>query len=315
MSRAGVPPFGAITLILSCLLPLVQVDGLVAQEQCPSTGVAVQVLGSGGPRAGSDRASSSYLVWVEGRARVMVDAGGGSFVRFGESGARLADLGLLAISHVHPDHTSGLPGLLWLSDMARSEVLPLVGPSGAGDFPPITTFLERLFDPDRGAFPALSGTVGGSGRGVLVEPTTIDIGSATPTVVLERPDLVVEALPVPHGDVPALAYRVETGGLSVVFSSDQNGSDDRFVDFTRGADALVMHLAVPSSVSGFGLELHAPPERVGRIAAAASVDQLILSHLFGPRGAEQLEDAVDEVRSEYDGVVHVSDDLVCYPLG
>ena len=315
MDRPGINTFGGIALILSCLLSLMQVGGLTAQAQCPSTGVAVQVLGSGGPRAGSDRASSSYLVWVDGRARVMVDAGGGSFVRFGESGARLADLGLLAISHVHPDHTSGLPGLLWLSDMARAQPLPLVGPSGAGDFPEITSFLGRLFDPGRGAFPALSGTVGGSGRGVLVEPTTIDVGNGTPTVVLEEPDLVVEALPVPHGNVPALAYRVETGGVSVVFSSDQNGSDDRFVEYSRGATALVMHLAVPSSASDFALQLHATPERVGQIAAAASVDQLILSHLFGPQGDAQLEEAVDEVRSAYDGPVHLSDDLACYPLG
>ncbi|MGD2045605.1 MAG: MBL fold metallo-hydrolase [Gemmatimonadota bacterium] len=274
----------------------------------------MQVLGSGGPRAGSNRASSSYLVWIDGRARVMVDAGGGSFVRFGESGARLEDLSLLAISHVHPDHTSGLPGLLWLSDMARAQTLPLVGPSGAGDFPSIASFLTRLFDPSRGAFPALSGTVGGPGRGVLIELTSIDVGSGGPTVVLEQPDLVVEALPVPHGNVPALAYRVETRGLSVVFSSDQNGSDDRFVEFAGGATALVMHLAVPSSASGLALQLHATPETVGRIASTAAVDQLILSHLFGEAGTGQLEEAVEVVRSAYDGVVHVSDDLACYPL-
>lgn len=314
MGRAGINPCRAITLTLTCLLSLTPVEGLVAQERCSSSGVVVQVLGSGGPRAGSNRASSSYLVWVEGRARVMVDAGGGSFLRFGESGARLEDLSLLAISHVHPDHTSGLPGLLWLSDLARPQALPLVGPSGAGDFPAIASFLSRLFDPDLGAFPALSGTVGGPGRGALIEPTTVDIGSADPTVVLEQPDLVVEALPVPHGDVPALAYRVETRGVSVVFSSDQNGSDDRFVEFSRGATALVMHLAVPSSASGLALQLHATPETVGRIAATASVDQLILSHLFAQEGSAQLREGVDEVRSTYDGVVHLSDDLACYPL-
>lgn len=301
-------------MTLTCLLSLAPVEHVIAQVQCPSSGVAVQVLGSGGPRAGSDRASSSYLVWVNGRARVMVDAGGGSFVRFGESGARLEDLSLMAISHVHPDHTSALPGLLWLSDIARVHPLPLVGPSGAGDFPSITSFLTRLFDTVRGAFPALSGTVGGPGRGVLIEPTTVDVERGGPTVVLEQPDLLVEALPVPHGDVPALAYRVETGGVSVVFSSDQNGSDDRFVQFAKGATSLVMHLAVPSSASGVGLQLHAVPETVGRIAATAAVDRLILSHLFAEAGSEQLEDSVAEVRSVYDGVVHVSDDLVCYPL-
>src|SRR5215210_1405225 len=87
-----------------------------AQTACSSEPLAVQVLGSGGPTAGGTRASTGYLVWREGRAVVMVDAGGGTFLRFGEAGARLKDLSLLAISHVHPDHVSDLPALLWLSD-------------------------------------------------------------------------------------------------------------------------------------------------------------------------------------------------------
>ncbi len=288
-------------------------DGLQAQVQCPSTGVAVQVLGSGGPRAGSSRASASYLVWMDGRARVMVDAGGGSFVRFGESGARLADLSLLAISHLHPDHVTGLAGLLWLSDTDRPEPLPMVGPSGSEEYPPFSSFLSRLFDPVGGAFQVLSGTVGGPGRGVPIEPRTIDINTTVPVVVLEQPDLQVQALPVPHGNVPALAYRVEAGGVSVVFSSDQNGSDARFVEFSRGAKALVMHMAISPSGSGIGLQLHATPAIVGQVAAAASVDQLILSHLFPHGSREELEAGVAEVRSSYDGVIHVGDDLNCYP--
>ena len=90
-----------------------------AQSVCSSEPLAVQVLGSGGPNAGGTRASTGYLVWRGGRAVVMVDAGGGTFLRFGEAGARLQDLSLLAISHLHPDHVSDLPALLWLSELAR----------------------------------------------------------------------------------------------------------------------------------------------------------------------------------------------------
>ena len=70
-------------MCLSCGMPLGTPTMLASQTLCPSEGVAVQVLGSGGPRTGSDRASASYRVWIDGRARVMGDAGGGSFVRFG----------------------------------------------------------------------------------------------------------------------------------------------------------------------------------------------------------------------------------------
>jgi hypothetical protein len=55
-----------------------------AWAACGETGVALQVLGSGGP-FGVGRASAGYLVWIDGESRFMVDAGGGTFARFHES--------------------------------------------------------------------------------------------------------------------------------------------------------------------------------------------------------------------------------------
>ena len=43
----------------------------------PDDGVILQILGSGGPIADDGRASSGYLVWVDGESRVLIDAGGG----------------------------------------------------------------------------------------------------------------------------------------------------------------------------------------------------------------------------------------------
>jgi hypothetical protein len=55
-------------------------------------GVTLQILGSGGPIADDARASSGYLVWADGKSRVLIDAGGGTFLRFGEAGASFAEL-------------------------------------------------------------------------------------------------------------------------------------------------------------------------------------------------------------------------------
>lgn len=301
-------------MCLSCGMALGTPTMLASQTLCPSEGVAVQVLGSGGPRTGSDRASASYLVWVDGRARVMVDAGGGSFVRFGASGARLADLRLIALSHLHPDHVTDLAGLLWLSDAARVEPLRMVGPSGAGDFPAFDDFLQRLFHPESGAFPVLSGVLGGQGRGVRTLPNTIDVTHHVSSVVFEESGLRILAHPVPHGPVPALAFRVEIDGLSVVFSGDQNGSDPAFVEFSEEATTLVMHLAVPPRTSGFARDLHATPDVVGQVAKSASVRELILSHLFAHDDPADLEMGVDEVRARYNGSIRVAEDLACYPV-
>ena len=47
-----------------------------------SSQLAVQVLGSGGPDANDARASAGYILWIDGQARLLVDAGGGVFLRF-----------------------------------------------------------------------------------------------------------------------------------------------------------------------------------------------------------------------------------------
>jgi glyoxylase-like metal-dependent hydrolase (beta-lactamase superfamily II) len=71
--------------------------------------VAVQVLGSGGPDSNDARASSGYLLWLDGEARLLVDAGGGVFLRFGEAKARFESLD---VTHLHVDHVSDLAALL-----------------------------------------------------------------------------------------------------------------------------------------------------------------------------------------------------------
>ena len=49
----------------------------MARSVCKDELVALQILGFGGP-FGVGRASAVYLIWKDGAARVMVDAGGGS---------------------------------------------------------------------------------------------------------------------------------------------------------------------------------------------------------------------------------------------
>jgi ribonuclease BN (tRNA processing enzyme) len=251
----------------------------------------------------------------------MVDAGGGTYLRFAEAGARLADLSLLAISHLHPDHVADLPALLWQSDRVRTRPLKVAGPSGAGLFPPMDAFIRRLFD-SAGAFPILGGTVGQRGGGVRLEVVTVDVAASEPTLVLREGDLEVTALGVPHGDVPSLAYRVRVGERSVVLGSDQNGRNPRFIEFAAGADVLVLHLAVTRAAPDPLALRHARPIVVGEVAAAIRPGRLVLSHLIEappPLETEQysmanLEQAVAEVKQAFHGPVETASDLQCIPV-
>jgi ribonuclease BN (tRNA processing enzyme) len=253
----------------------------------------------------------------------MVDAGGGAFLRFGEAGAKLQDLSLLAVSHLHPDHVSDLPALLWLSEIARRQRLKVAGPSGRGTIPSFDVFLGRLFDAGGGAFPMLSGTLGQSGQGVGLDVIVVDAAGATAQAVLSDTALHVSAIGVPHGNVPSIAYRIEVDGRTIVFGSDQTGGDPRFSSFASGADVLVMHLGLSEQAAPLLTGLHARPGTVGRLAQNAKAKRLVLSHFMeAPPTVTtpewfslfDLDRTVADVRKYFSGPIIPAADLQCIPI-
>lgn len=305
--------FACIAFSLALVSP-----GAVHASRCPaSTGVALQVLGSGGPIADDARASTGYLVWLDGRARLLVDAGGGVFLRFGEAGARFADLDGIALSHLHTDHSAALPALLKSGYFAgRERTLPLAGPAGNGRFPGIGPFVTALLGEDTGAYAYLSGYLGGSSRlpRLDVREVAIDDPSAVVRIDLGNDDrLLLEALPVPHGIVPAVAYRVTLRDYTIVFGADQNGNNPAFVDFAADADVLVMHLPIPDDADPVAKRLHATPRQIGEIAREAGPRRLLLSH-FMARSLRSLDAELASIRRAWKGPLELAEDLYCIDL-
>jgi ribonuclease BN (tRNA processing enzyme) len=299
------------------LLAVISIPGGASAQNCEPASVAVQILGSGGPQINRFRSSTSYLLWVDDQARVLVDMGGGAWSRFGQAQAKVSHLSLLAVSHLHPDHISDLPAFLWLSHLERKEPLPIVGPSGNDAAPDFSTFLSRLFDENNGAFPVLGPTLGGKRRdipplsvtsSVPLNVAVIDVTKREPSTAFDREELVVTAQGIPHGNMPTLAYRVKVRDVSVVFSSDQMGTDPKFVDFAKGANVLIMHLGVGAGANFH--PLHATPDVVGRLAQEAGVGRLIVSHI----GIFDLDAALADLKNWYTGPLTVGADLQYTPV-
>jgi ribonuclease BN (tRNA processing enzyme) len=297
-----------IQFAIATVLVLLSIPSSALAQRCVGNPVAVQILGSGGPAINRDRASTSYLLWIGTQAKILVDMGGGAFLRFGQAEAKLSDLSLVAISHLHPDHVSDLPALLWLSNRARQEPLPILGPSGNDVAPDFAAFLDRLFNEKSGAFQVLGSTLGtqqgSAGGGVRLDVRVVDATKAEPSTVFNRAGVTVTALGIPHGNIPTLAYRVQTQNVAIVFSSDQTGTNPRFLEFAKGANVLIMHLAIPVSDNR---PVHASPAVVGRIAQEASVGRLIVSHI----GQFDLDPAIAELKKFYTGALTVGADLQC----
>ncbi|MEJ2273359.1 MAG: MBL fold metallo-hydrolase [Woeseiaceae bacterium] len=294
--------------LLIALLPL----AACAQdnERCDTgDGVTLQVLGSGGPIADDGRASTGYLVWVNGKARVLIDTGGGTFLRFGEAGAKFEDLDFVGLSHLHTDHSADFPALVKSGNFStRTRALPVAGPVGDGVFPGLKRWLQAMFDRDEGAYAYLGSFLDGTSGTPMLTPREVPAGADIR--VYTGAGLVVEALQVPHGIVPAVAFRVRVGDVSIVFSSDQNGSSPAFAEFAKDASILVMHMVIPEDAEGVASRLHAPPSRIGRIAAQAEPGKLVLSHLMA-RSLDDLDGNVGLVKSEFAGEVVLAEDLSC----
>ena len=274
-------------------------------QSCTGNPVAVQVLGSGAPGFVRDRANTSYLLWVGNQAKILLDAGGGAYVRFGQAGAKFSDLSMILVSHLHPDHVSDLPGVLWSGRMTRNDTLPIIGPSGDEAAPSFSDFLQRLFDPRTGAFEVLASVMpNATGPGVKLQPSVIDVTRPEPVAVFDRGGMKVTALGIPHGNLPTLAYRVETQGKSIVFSSDQNGTNSHFLDFAKGANLLILHLAIGVGAKNPNQAL---PLVVGQMAQSVRPGRLILSHIAN----FDLDAAVADVKRNYTGPLTVGADLQC----
>ena len=285
-----------------------------AAQSCGFHGLAVQVLGSGGPELQDKRASSSYLVWEDGKARVMVDAGGGSALRFGESGAQMSEVDVFLFSHFHIDHSGDFPALIfssWFED--RKRPLPIFGPPGNEYMPSTTEFVGDLFSEPHGAWRYLSDLVTpGSGGSYQLQPHNVDAGTV-PALVFRNSEMAVYAVRVIHGAFPALAWRVEIGGKRIVFSGDTNGEGEGLTLLATNADLFVAHNAVTEGATGVERRLHMPPSVIGTIAGNAHVKQLVLSHrMLRTLGKEK--EAQAEIQRRYSGPIAFANDLDCFAV-
>ena len=285
-----------------------------AAEPCRGKGVEVQVLGSGGPEVQGRRASSSYLVWRDGAALVLVDAGGGSALRFGEAGATMTGLRAILLTHLHADHAADLPALVKSSFFERRTApLPVLGPAAGRFFPSTTAFVKALFDEHAGAFRYLSDYLPGGDGGYELQARDVAVPAGALAQVLDLDGVKVFAARAVHGVVPALSYRIEVAGVAVAFSGDFNGEGGGIEKAADHADLWVAHNAVPEGAAGVERRLHAPPSEIGRIAAAAHVKRLVLSHrMMRTLGKEAATRAA--IEAPYGGAVGFADDLDCYAI-
>jgi len=205
------------------------------------------ILGSGGALPTHRRASAGYLVeWSEGA--LLLDASAGTHMRALKAGLDPDRLRAVVLSHLHPDHTADLPGILWARRQEkRTTPLAIAGPPGT------TELLDRL----RAAY------------GEWLE---------TPVRVDHFPwrarGVAVEAFPA-HHSVESVCLRLTADGRTLAYSGD-TADCEGLRDACRGADLALLECSSKEAKEG-----HMTPRDCEEVVAAARPKRVFLTHL-GP---------------------------------
>ena len=314
----------ALSLLITVLA---LADPLRAQITAPvssdtsGTAIRVTLLGTGSPVPALDRFGSATLVEA-GTETLLFDAGRGVAQRLWQTRVPLSRVGTVFFTHLHSDHTVGLPDL-WLTGWIpapygnRSASLSVRGPTGTRA---MTDGLTQAFawDLDRRS----------RGEGIPVAGAVFDAQDVKPGIVLERNGVRVTAFLVDHGALlePAYGYRVDYAGHSVVISGDTRPNEN-LVKAATGADVLVHEvIAAPSALLEQSqparriAALHTLPEDAGRVFARAKPRLAVYSHIvllrLDPKiPAPELSDLIAQTRKTYDGRVEVGEDLMVIEIG
>lgn len=289
-------------------------------------GLGVFVCGAGSPMPDPQRAGPCLTV-IAGERIMVVDAGSGSARRLGPAGIPIGQVEDVFITHFHSDHIDGL-GELALQRWAggsRATPLPVHGPAGIEQ---VVAGFNQAYAQDFRYRVAHHGekVIPPGGAGSVARPFALP-ADGEGVVVLEEGGLKVTAFAVPHPPiVPAVGYRFEYGGRSVVISGDTAKSAN-VQKFAQGADVLFHEALNPELVGVITasaeragaanlaqitrdiLDYHTTPVEAAQVAQAAGVKRLVLYHLVPALPARPLEQVFAKgVKDAYDGEVTVARD-------
>ena len=289
----------------------------VAPGPSPRTESATRLilLGTGGgPRPRRSNSAPAQVV-VVGDALYVVDCGDGVARQLVMAGLSLDKLKHVFLTHHHSDHTADYGNLLllsWVSGLRTS--VGAWGPPPLGDITRLffemnaTDIETRIADEQRIPLQPLVNVHEITDGGVLVQDSAVTVRAAR-----------VNHPPILH----AFAYRMDSADRSIVISGDTTVSDS-LIELARGADILVHEALYPEAVDRIVarspnaarlresiMSHHTTAEEAGRVAQAAGVKLLVLSHLVPADDPEITEQMwLDAARKHYRGRILLGRDLM-----
>lgn len=296
-------------------------------------GSRLVLLGTGGgPIARVGRSQPANLLQVGGKT-YLIDIGDGTPRQLARAGVALSAVDAVFVTHLHFDHTAGIMGFLALDWQARRRApVSFYGPPGTRGLVDNTLRAlgsgEAIFRPQLPDLPAMASVFTGQDWEVTAAREVYRDAGVTVRAVENSHYGTMHLEPTEHGINRSYSYRFDMADRSVVFTGD-TGPSRAVEDLARGADVLVSEIIdIDAIIAGLKrrqqatgvdqqplidhmVEEHLTPEHVGRMAAAAGVKTLVLSHFATPPGIETFDRKamLTSIRKHYHGRVVFGADL------
>jgi ribonuclease BN (tRNA processing enzyme) len=272
----------------------------------------VVMLGTGTPIPDPARSGPSLAVVVNGTA-YLVDAGPG-VVRRARAAAEKDNipalqpvrLHYLFLTHLHSDHTAGLPDLMLTpSVVGRAGGMEIYGPVGTAE---MVHDLRAAYAKD------IDIRVNG-GEHEDASRYTFNVHLVKPGVVFRNADVKVTAIPVLHGTWDeSFGYMFDDGKRRVVISGDTRPAES-LVKACDGCDVLVHEvyseaglMKTPPEGRAYHRSFHTSTVELAKLATEARAKKLVLTHVLFMGQPES--SIVDEMRKAgYKGDVVLANDL------
>lgn len=268
----------------------------------------VVFLGTGMPAPNPERQGPSLAIVANGKAYI-VDAGTGvvrqaaAAYQRGLGALKANELDIAFLTHLHSDHTLGLPDLIltpWV--MRRTVPLRLFGPTGTRA---MADNIEKAYADD----------IKVRIEGLEHQTTTghqVVVHEVQPGVVYQDENVKVTAFAVEHGSwKQALGYRFDADGKSVVISGDTRPAES-VVQACNGCDILVheVYSGSPGDAddAAYFSSFHTSAKQLGEIAARAKPKLLVIWH-YVPLGDTGQAKMVEDIHRAFHGAVLVANDL------
>lgn len=280
--------------------------------QAPNLRTKVVFLGTGVPNPSPERSGPATAIVVDDRV-YLVDVGAG-VMRRASAAARITPqvaptkIETAFITHLHSDHTIGLPDLIFTGWMMGRKTLQIYGPRGTTA---MTQHVLAAWKDD------IQIRTQGLERRV---PLIVHSKDVDPGVVYKDEKVTVTAFAVAHGSwEQAFGYRFQTPDRVIVISGDTSPTDE-IVHQCSGCDVLIHETYSPTSIvptmpdwKTYRAKYHTSTPELAGLARRAKPKLLVVYHIAGrnPEGDGRFSDEqiLREITAIYQGEVVVAKDL------